>query len=67
MKLKVNVSEAIQPGTVNVTQGWWPEDFIEGTHQGLTHSVVNPAQEVLFEPNSAYYDVLVEVERVREG
>jgi len=67
MKLKVNVHEAIKPGTVNVTQGWWPEDFIEGTHQELTHSAINPAQEILYEPNSAYYDVLVEVERVREG
>ena len=67
MKLKVNVHEAIQPGTVNVNQGWWPEDFIEGTHQELTHSAVNPAQELIYEPNSAYYDVLVEVEKVREG
>jgi molybdopterin-containing oxidoreductase family molybdopterin binding subunit len=66
MKLKVNVNELIQQGTVNVNQGWWPEDFIEGTHQELTHSEVNPAQELIFEPNSAYYDVLVEVEKARE-
>jgi molybdopterin-containing oxidoreductase family molybdopterin binding subunit len=67
MKLKVNVNEAIRPGTVNVNQGWWPDDFIEGTHQELTHSAVNPAQELIFEPNSAYYDVLVEVEKARES
>ncbi len=67
MKLKVNVNEAIQPGTVNVNQGWWPEDFVEGTHQDLTHSAVNPAQEIIYEPNSAYYDVLVEVEKAMEG
>jgi anaerobic dimethyl sulfoxide reductase subunit A len=67
MKLKARVHEAIRPGTVNVNQGWWPEDFIEGTHQQLTHSVVNPAQVLIYEPNSAYYDVLVEVEKAREG
>ena len=66
MKLKVNVSEAMQPGVVNVNQGWWPEDFVEGTHQQLTHSAVNPVQELLYEPNAAHYDVLVEVEKVRE-
>ncbi|MFC2027407.1 molybdopterin-dependent oxidoreductase [Chloroflexota bacterium] len=66
VKLKVNVHEGIQPGIVNVNQGWWPEDFVEGTHQELTHSAVNPAQEILYEPNSALYDVLVEVEKVRE-
>jgi anaerobic dimethyl sulfoxide reductase subunit A len=67
MKLRVNVNEAIQPGTVNVNQGWWPEDFIEGTHQQLTHSAVNPAQALIYEPNAAHYDVLVEVEKVKEG
>ena len=67
MKLKAKVHEAIQPGTVNVNQGWWLDDFIEGSHQELTHSVVNPAQDILFEPNSAYYDVLVEVEKVRKS
>jgi molybdopterin-containing oxidoreductase family molybdopterin binding subunit len=64
VKLKAMVHEGIRPGIVNVAQGWWPEDFIEGSHQELTHSAVNKAQEVLYEPNSAFYDVLVEVEKV---
>ena len=64
VKIKAMVHEGIRPGIVNVNQGWWPEDFIEGSHQELTHSVVNKAQEVLYEPNSALYDVLVEVEKV---
>ncbi len=66
MKLKAKAHEGIKPGTVNVTQGWWPEHFLEGSHQELTHSVINRAQEMIYEPNSAYYDVLVEVEKVRE-
>lgn len=65
VKLKCRVHPGITSGTVNVAQGWWPEDFIEGSHQHLTHSAINPAQELIFEPNSALYDVLVEVERVQ--
>jgi molybdopterin-containing oxidoreductase family molybdopterin binding subunit len=66
-KLKAKVHEGISPGTVNVTQGWWPEHFLEGSHQALTHAVINSAQEKVYEPNSALYDVLVEIEKVREG
>jgi len=65
LKLKAKVHKGIKPGTVNVTQGWWPEHFLEGNHQNLTHSVINPAQQLIYEPNSALYDVLVEVEKVR--
>ena len=66
MKLKAKVHQGISPGTVNVNQGWWPEHFLEGSHQDLTHGTINPAQELIYEPNSALYDVLVEVEKVRE-
>jgi len=66
MKLKAKVHEGIRPGTTNATQGWWPEHFLEGSHQDLTHGAINPAQEMVFEPNSALYDVLVEIEKVRE-
>lgn len=66
VKVKATLHEGIRPGTVNVTQGWWPDDFAEGTHQHMTHSLINKAQEILYEPNSALYDVLVEVEKVRE-
>jgi len=67
VKLKAKVHEGMRPGTVNVNQGWWPEHFLEGSHQDLTHGVINRAQELIYEPNSALYDVLVEVEKVREG
>jgi len=66
MRLKAKVHQGIRPGTVNANQGWWPEHFLEGSHQDLTHGVINPAQELVYEPNSALYDVLVEVEKVRE-
>jgi len=66
VKLKAKVHQGIRPGIVNVTQGWWPQHFAEGSHQDLTHCAINPAQEVVYEPNTALYDVLVEVERVRE-
>lgn len=65
-KLEAKVHRGIRPGTVNTLQGWWPEHFIEGSHQELTHAVINPAQEVIYEPNSALYDVLVEVEKTKE-
>ena len=29
--------------------------------------VINPAQAAVYEPNAAYYDVAVQVERVQEG
>jgi hypothetical protein len=32
----------------------------------LTHETVNPAQQAIYEPNFACYDVLVEVELVGE-
>jgi len=66
VKLKAKVQQGIRPGVVNVTQGWWPQHYAEGSHQDLTHAIVNPAQEVVYEPNTAFYDVLVEVEKVRE-
>jgi anaerobic selenocysteine-containing dehydrogenase len=61
VKMRVKVHEGIHPGVVNVTQGWWPENYIEGTHQALTHGLVNPAQSAIWEPNAAYNDILVEV------
>jgi len=66
MKIKVMITQGIKTGVVSTTQGWWPGDFIEGHHQNLTHDVVNPSQAALHEPNVAFYDVLVEVEKARE-
>jgi len=67
MKLKAKVHQGIRPDTVNANQGWWPEHYIEGSHQDLTHAHINPAQQVIYEPNAALYDVAVEVEKVEEA
>jgi anaerobic selenocysteine-containing dehydrogenase len=63
VKMRVKIHEGVHPGVVNVTQGWWPENYIDGTHQALTHDHVNPAQSAAWEPNAAYNDILVEVSK----
>jgi len=65
VKLKAKFSQRIKPGVVNITQGWWPEQYIEGHHNQLTHERINPVQQFIREPNAALYDVLVEVKRVQ--
>jgi molybdopterin-containing oxidoreductase family molybdopterin binding subunit len=64
VKVKVKLSENILPGVVNIDEGWWSEHFIEGHLNTLTHDMINPAQTVIFEPNAAFCDVLVEVVKV---
>lgn len=65
-KLRAKIHEGVQPGVVNVTQGWWPENYMAGTHQALTHDRVNQAQVAAFEPNAAYFDILVEISKEGE-
>jgi len=64
VKLKARLHQGVRPGLVNIFQGWSPWDYAEGTHQALSHDIINPAQQAVYEPNSAFYDILVEVERV---
>ncbi|MFC1944407.1 molybdopterin-dependent oxidoreductase, partial [Chloroflexota bacterium] len=64
VKLKAKLSQRIKRGVVNITEGWWPEQYIEGHLNQLTHEWINQAQQAILEPNAAFYDVLVEVERV---
>lgn len=67
VKVKAMIHEGIKPGVVNITEGWWPRDFAEGSFQELTHNTINPAQQAVFEPNAAIFDVLVEVKKAEEG
>jgi len=67
VKLKAKIHQGIKPGVVNINQGWWRHHYAEGTHQALTHAVINPAQAAVFDPNSALFDVLVEVRKTGEG
>ena len=62
-KLKARVSERIKPGVVAISEGWWPEQFVEGHLNQLTHETINPAQNATLGPNAALCDVLVEVRK----
>jgi len=61
--LKARLTAGVRAGVVNIMEGWWPELFREGSVNDLTHSVVNPAQTRVFEPNMAMNDVAVEIVR----
>jgi molybdopterin-containing oxidoreductase family molybdopterin binding subunit len=65
-KLRAKIHDGLRPGIVNINQGWMRSQYAEGTHQALTHGVINPAQTAVFEPNSALYDNLVEVRKADE-
>lgn len=63
MKIRLFVTEGIIPGTVATQSGWTPDYFIEGCYQNLTHHTICDAEEAYSMTNSAFYDVLVEVEK----
>jgi len=63
-QLKARISEAVGPGVVNIMQGWWIDQFAEGSVNHLTHDVINPVQEKVYEPNMHMNDVAVEVEKI---
>lgn len=62
-KAKVVVTDSIVAGTTAMSQGWTPDDFIEGHYQTLTHYAKNPVEEFISQTNAAFYDVRVEVEK----
>jgi molybdopterin-containing oxidoreductase family molybdopterin binding subunit len=59
--LKARVTEGVRPGVVNISEGWWTDQFTEGSVNHLTHAVINPVQEKIYEPNMHMNDVAVEV------
>ena len=59
--LKARVTEGVIPGVINITEGWWIEQFREGSLNHLTHDIINPVQEKVYEPNMHMNDVAVEV------
>ena len=65
--LKACVTEGVAPGVVNINQGWWMDQFQKGSVNHLTHDVINPVQEMVYEPNMHMNDVAVEVARLEEG
>ena len=60
-KLTAKLTEGVGPGVVNIMQGWWIDQFEEGSVNHLTHDVINPVQEKIYEPNMHMNDVAVEV------
>ena len=63
--MKAKVTPNIKPGVVSLTQGWWPEQYMEGHHQELTHDLINPAQDAILGSNAALFDVRVKVLKAR--
>jgi molybdopterin-containing oxidoreductase family molybdopterin binding subunit len=59
--LRARVTEGVRPGVVNIMEGWWLDQFIEGSVNHLTHDVINPVQEKVYEPNMHMNDVAVEI------
>ena len=64
--LKARITEGVRPGVINITQGWWIDQFKEGSVNHLTHDVINPVQEKVYEPNMHMNDVAVEVKKYTE-
>ncbi len=61
--LRARINEGVQPGVVDLTEGWWIEQFREGSLNHLTHDTINPVQNKVYEPNMHMNDVAVEVEK----
>jgi anaerobic dimethyl sulfoxide reductase subunit A len=62
-KLRARLSHRIEPGVVDMPQGWWPSQYVQGHHNELTHEAINPVQQFIMSPNAAFHDVLVQVEK----
>ncbi|MFB0561212.1 MAG: molybdopterin-dependent oxidoreductase [Candidatus Lokiarchaeia archaeon] len=65
--LRARVTEGVRPGVVNITEGWWFEQFKEGSVNHLTHDTINPVHEFIYEPNMSMNDVAVEVVKHEEA
>jgi anaerobic dimethyl sulfoxide reductase subunit A len=63
--LRARVTEGVRPQVVNISEGWWIDQFREGSVNHLTHDKINPVQEKIYEPNMHMNDVAVEVEKAR--
>lgn len=63
VKMKAFVTEGIMPGVTAAQAGWTPEHTVEGNHQFLSHLTLSPAEEHYSQTNSAFNDIMVEVEK----
>lgn len=67
VKLRAKLSHHIKQGVVDITEGWWPEDYLQGHHNELAHTRINPAQQAILQSNAAFFDVLVQVEKSNQS
>ena len=65
--LKLRYNEGVCPGVVDLSEGWWLKDFKEGGVNFLTHDIVNPVQDKIYEPNMHMNSVYVEVRKYKGG
>jgi anaerobic selenocysteine-containing dehydrogenase len=65
--LKAILSESVRPGVINISEGWWIDQFKEGSVNHLTHDIINPVQNKIYEPNMHMNDVAVEIIKIEEG
>ncbi len=59
--LKARITEGVKPGVLDITEGWWIEQFKEGSLNHLTHDIINPVQDKVYEPNMHMNVVAVEI------
>ena len=64
--LKARVTEGVKPGVLDINEGWWIEQFREGSLNHLTHDIINPVQDKIYEPNMHMNDVAVELMKYKE-
>ena len=64
--LKARLSEGVRPGIIDLTEGWWIDQFKEGSVNHLTHDKINPVQNKIYEPNMHMNDVAVEIRKYEE-
>ncbi|MGM0469527.1 MAG: molybdopterin-containing oxidoreductase family protein [Promethearchaeati archaeon] len=65
--LKAKVSDAVRPRVINIMEGWWFDQFQEGSVNHLTHDIINPVQNKIYEPNMHMNDVAVGIQKLEEG
>jgi molybdopterin-containing oxidoreductase family molybdopterin binding subunit len=65
--LIARISESVGPGVVNINEGWWIDQFKEGSVNHLTHDIINPVQEKVYEPNMHMNDVAVQIKRWKDS
>lgn len=65
--LKAEVHGGMRPGCVSVHEGWWKRDFAKGSHNELTASDFNPAQDAVVETTMQFQDVMCEVKKADGG